>query len=129
MNRERGAAAPILLGVAGFVLVLAVGIADVGILFAARLQAAAAADAAALAAAPVTFRAFGAAAGPVAEARRLASANGARLVECTCRTEPSWDARTVLVTVERRVALIGFGAVTATASSSAEFDPAKLLEP
>ena len=129
MTRERGAVAPVLLGVAGVVLVLAVGVADVGILLAARLQASAAADAAALAAAPVTFQPFGAAAGPVEEARRLAAANGARLVVCACRTDPSWEARTVSVVVERRVALIGFGAVTATASSRAEFDPAKLLGP
>lgn len=129
MNPERGAVTPVLLAVLAVVLVLAIGIADVGILLAARLQAGAAADAAALAAAPVTFRPFGAAAGPVEEAHRLAAANGARLVGCACRTQPSWETRTVLVVVERRVPLIGFGAVTATASSSAEFDPAKLLVP
>lgn len=127
MKRERGSVAPLLLAVAGVVLVLAVGVADVGILLAARLQAAAAADAAALAAAPVTFRPFGATSGPDAEARRLAAANGARLTACSCRADPSWDARIVVVVGERRVPLLGLGTVTVAASSRAEFDPAMLL--
>lgn len=127
MKRQRGSVTPLLLAVAGVVLVLAVGVADVGILLAARLQAAAAADAAALAAAPVTFRPFGATSGPDAEAQRLAAANGARLTACSCDTDPSWNARIVVVTVERRVPLLGLGTVTVAASSRAEFDPAKLL--
>lgn len=129
MNPERGAVTPLLLGVAFVVLVLAIGIGDVGILLAARLQTAAAADAAALAAAPVTFRPFGAESGPAAEARRLAEANGAQLTVCSCPPDGSWNARIVIVVVERRVALLGLGAVTVAASSRAEFDPAKLLGP
>lgn len=120
---------PLLLGVAGVILVFGIGIADVGILLAARLQAATAADAAALAAAPVTFRPFGATAGPVEEARRLAEANGARISHCVCVVDSSWDARSVEVVVERVARLVGFGTLTVRASSRAEFDPSKLLGP
>ena len=70
MNAERGSAAILVLGVAGLVMVLTIGVADVGLILSARLEAAAAADAAALAAAPVTFRPFGAAGTPAAEANR-----------------------------------------------------------
>lgn len=129
MSRERGAVTPLLLGVAGVILVFGIGVADVGILLAARIQAATAADAAALAAAPVTFRPFGATAGPVEEARRLAEANGAGLSRCVCAVDPSWKARSVDVVVERVAHLVGFGSVTVRASSRAEFDPSKLLGP
>ena len=118
---------PLMMAVAGVILVFGIGVADVGILLAARLQAATAADAAALAAAPVTFRPFGAAAGPAEEARRLAAVNGARLSRCVCPIDSSWEARSVDVVVERVANLIGFGAVTVRASSRAEFDPSKLL--
>ncbi len=118
----------LLLAVAGLVLLLALGVADAGIAFSARLQAAAAADAAALAAAPVTFRPFGAVGGPVAEARRLASANGAVLTGCTCPIDRTWRPRVVEVVVERRVSLLGLGAITVRASSRAEFSPAALLD-
>lgn len=125
---ERGSAAALLLAVAGIVLVLTLGVADVGIAFGARLQAAAAADAAALAAAPVTFRSFGATGGPVDEARRLATANDATLSGCACRIDRSWRSRVVVVEVERSVALFGMGTITVSATSTAEFDPTKLLE-
>jgi len=125
---ERGSAAALLLAVAGIVLMLTLGVADAGLALGARLQAAAAADAAALAAAPVTFRSFGAAGGPVAEARRLATANGATLSRCTCRIDRSWRSRIVVVEVERSVALFGLGTITVRTMSRAEFDPTKLLE-
>ena len=88
----------LLLAVGGFVVVLAVLLADLGGFLAARLQASAAADAAALAAAPVTFRRFGSAGTPIDEAARFAVANGARLVTCRCpvdrpaasRSGPPW---------------------------------------
>ncbi len=128
MRRERGSAAVLLLAVAGLVLVLALGVADAGIAFSARLQTAAAADAAALAAAPVTFRPFGATGTPVAEARRLARANGAVLVHCACSIDRTWRPRVVQVVVERRVSLLGLGAITVRASSRAEFAPAALLD-
>ena len=128
MRGERGSAAVLLLAVAGLVLLLAVGVADAGIAFSARLQAAAAADAAALAAAPVTFRPFGATGSPVAEARRLAGANGAVLTSCSCAVDRTWRSRVVEVVVERRVDLLGLGAITVRASSRAEFAPMALID-
>ena len=128
MKREQGSAAVLLLTVAGLVLVLALGVADVGIAFSARLQAAAAADAAALAAAPVTFRPFGATGSPAAEARRLARANGAVLRKCSCPVDRTWRSRVVEVVVERRVALLGLGTITVRASSRAEFAPVALID-
>jgi len=128
MNRERGSAAILLLGVAGLVVVLTIGVADVGLALAARLHAAAAADAAALGAAPVTFRPFGAKGSPASEAGRLAAANGAVLSSCRCPIDRSWRPRVVEVTVERRVNLLGFGSITVRASSEAEFAPTLLLE-
>ena len=129
MSREQGSAAVLLLAVAGLMVILAVGVADVGIAFAGRLQAAAAADAAALAAAPVTFRPFGAAGSPAEEARRFAGANGARLVVCRCSIDRSWQPRVAEVVVERRVELLGIGSITVRASSRAEFSPAALITP
>lgn len=128
MSSERGSAALLLLAVAGLVIILTIGVADVGLALAARLQAAAAADAAALAAAPVTFRSFGATGSPAAEAGRLAAANGAVLTVCRCPIDRSWRPRVVEVAVERRVALLGIGAITVRASSRAEFAPELLLE-
>lgn len=118
----------LLLSVVGLVIVLIIGVADVGLAFAARLQAAAAADAAALAAAPVTFRPFGAAGRPTDEARRLAEANGVVLVACRCPIDRSWRPRVTEVVVERRVGLLGIGAITVSATSRAEFDPGALLD-
>lgn len=128
MRGERGSAAILLVAVAGLVLLLALGVADAGIAFSARLQTAAAADAAALAAAPVTFRPFGAAGSPAAEARRLAAANGAVLAQCWCPIDRTWRSRIVEVVVERRVDLLGLGVITVRASSRAEFAPMALLD-
>lgn len=128
MTSERGSAALLLLGVAGLVVVVTIGVADVGLALGARLQAAAAADAAALAAAPVTFRPFGAAGSPATEAGRLAAANGSVLTACRCPIDRRWRSRVVEVDVQRRVNLIGLGSMTVTASSQAEFAPALLLE-
>jgi secretion/DNA translocation related TadE-like protein len=128
MSGQRGSATVLLLAVAGLVLVLAIGVADVGLAFAGRLQAAAAADAAALAAAPVTFRPFGASGSPAEEASRFAAANGATLMSCRCPIDRSWRPRVVEVAVERRVELLGIGAVTVKALSRAEFSPARMLK-
>ena len=117
------------LGVLVLVLVLAVGIGAVGAGVAGYVHAAGAADAAALAAAPVTFRPFGARGSPAQEAARFASANRTRLVRCTCPIDRSWDTRTVTVVVERRVDLPGLGSVDVRATSRATFEPSALLQP
>ncbi len=108
-------------------MVLAVAVAGAGMLFAARLQAAAAADAAALAAAPVTFAPFGAAGSPTAEAKRFALANGSRLIVCRCPIDRSWNPRVVEVVVEKVVAVPGLGSIGVKAVSRAEFTPTALL--
>ena len=124
---QRGSAAVLLIAVAGFVLLLAAAIGAVGACLRARVEAVTAADAAALAAAPVTFAPFGADSDPTAEAARFAAANGTRLVECVCPTDASWEPRTVTVRVARDVELWPVGSVTVTAIGRAEFVPALLL--
>jgi secretion/DNA translocation related TadE-like protein len=123
---ERGAAGVVLLGVVGIVVVLGLIVADVGLYLRARASAATAADAAALAAAPVTFAPFGAAGSPTAEAARLAAANGALLLTCTCPPDSSWAPRTVQVVVAVEVELLLFGHHQVPASSRAEFVPTAL---
>jgi hypothetical protein len=111
------------------VLVLTLGVGLVGAAASTYAAAATAADAAALAAAPVTFRSFGARGSPRNEAARYANANGATLVTCTCRIDRSWSARTVSVTVSRKVSLPFVGQLSIRATSRAIFDPSALLMP
>ena len=127
MSGQDGAVSLLMLAVGALTVVLAVLTADVGGLLAAHLQASAAADAAALAAAPVTFRPFGSVESPAGEAARFAIANGARLVSCRCPVDPSWVRREVEVVVAVPVELIVFGAAEAQARSLAEFVPTELV--
>ncbi len=124
---DRGAAGILLVGVAAVILVLTAGLGLVGSYLRARVEATGAADAAALAAAPVTFRPFGAAGTPAEEAARFAAANGASLVSCVCSVDESWDARTIRVEVARTIRLWPIGTVTVRATSRAEFAPSLLL--
>lgn len=127
-NAEEGSVG---LGVAlaGVVVVLIVAVGAVGAGIGAYTKAAGAADAAALAAAPVTFLPFGATGTPAQEAARFATANGATLVVCRCAVDRSWETRTVVVTVARTVSILGIGDVTVRATSRATFAPAALLGP
>ena len=125
--RERGAATLPVLGVVALLVVLSVGVVDVGRYLAAQAQAAAAADAAALAAAPVTFRPFGATGSPAAEAARFASANGARLVWCACGLDESPAPREVEVAVVAAVDLTMLGKTSVRATARAEFNPRALV--
>jgi hypothetical protein len=118
-----------LLGVAGLVLVLAVGLVAVGNLLRARVEAGTAADAAALAAAPVTFLPFGARGTPSEEAARFAALNGARIISCSCPVDHSWEPRTVEVRTERVVAIWPLGVFRVQGVGRAEFVPALLLDP
>lgn len=124
---ERGSASLALLGVAGVVMVLAVGLAAVGTVVRARVEASTAADAAALAAAPVTFLPFGAEGSPADEAARFATLNGSRVVYCICPLDPSWEPRTVEIRTERSVEVWPFGTIDVHATGRAEFVPAMLL--
>jgi hypothetical protein len=89
----------------------------------AGVGAATAADAAALAAAPLTFAGFGAASSPEVEAERYARLNGASLVSCRCPFDPSWSTRTVEVVVTAPVELALFGRRELRAVGRAEFTP------
>ena len=124
---DRGGAAVLLVGVAGVVLLLAAVLGAVGVYLRVRVETVAAADAAALAAAPVTFLPFGAEGTPTDEAARFAAANGARLVSCVCPLDSSWEPRTVTVRVTKEARLWLLGSLTVTAVSRAEFLPALLL--
>lgn len=108
-------------------LILATMAVDVAQLIVARTRATTAADAAALAAAPVTFRGFGTDSSPESEAARFAALNGADLVECRCRVDRSWSRRTVTVTVSYQVALRLLGNRVLTAAAAAEFVPVELI--
>ena len=124
---ERGGASLTLLGVIALALLLAYGLLAVGAVLEARTEASTAADAAALAAAPVTFLPFGARGSPAEEAARFATANGVRLVWCVCPPDPSWEPRTVVVEVEKVVTLWPVGELRVRAQGRAEFVPELLL--
>ena len=89
----------------------------------ARSRAVAAADAAALAAAPMTFPPIAGDRWPVNEASTLARANGARLVSCVCFRLATFEPRQVEVTVAVSVDLPLLGLRWVRASSAAEFVP------
>jgi hypothetical protein len=110
------------------VLLVSLAVVAVGQHLAGRARAQAAADAAALAAAPVTFRPFGATGTAEQEAARFATANGATLLACRCPADPSWEPRTVVVTVRLDYQVILFGPQRAEATARAEFVPSMLLD-
>jgi hypothetical protein len=116
-----------LLGPIAVALVLAVGLSAIGTWMRAGIEADAAADAAALAAAPVTFLPFGAKGTPAEEAARFAAANGTRLVWCVCPPNPSWEPRTVEVEVEKEVEVWPLGTFIVRGHGRAEFVPSMLL--
>ena len=122
MNDEAGNITLALAGIVFAVLVLGIVIAGTGQVLAARFQAATAADAAALAAAPATFHDD-----PYAAAARFAAANGTRLVSCRCPVDNSWDPRTVETVTEVTVDVLGLGPQRIRARGRAEYLP--LLHP
>jgi secretion/DNA translocation related TadE-like protein len=124
---ERGSVTVLALGVIAAVVMLGLVLGSAGQFLAARGQAQTAADAAALAAAPITFRPFGAASGPAAEAARLAAVNGSQLVSCDCPIDRSFAVRVVEVEVAREVSLLVLGSRNVRAVAAAEFTPVKLF--
>jgi len=113
------------LTVAVMALVVFVGLAVLGAaqVITARARATTAADAAALAAAPTTFPPLAGGGSPMAEALRVAEANGARLVSCLCSQVATFEPRQVEVTVVFPVDLPVLGRRWVEASSAAEFVP------
>ncbi|MGI9586057.1 MAG: hypothetical protein ACR2N7_10750 [Acidimicrobiia bacterium] len=114
-------------GLAAVVVMVAVAVGSVGAGIAAYVHAANGADAAALAAAPVTFRPFGADGTPAAEAARFAGLNGVSLVRCICAIDHTWDTRTVEVVVAHELIVPIVGTVTVRATSRATFEPVALI--
>jgi secretion/DNA translocation related TadE-like protein len=94
---DRGSVSIVVAAGVGMTLVLAIGVADVGRALVARARAEAVADLAALAAAQEL--AMPSELEPIASAERYASANGARLVSCTCPVGSSQAIVTVAVRV------------------------------
>ena len=127
MRSERASVAIAAVGVLVFGFVLAAALAGIGQVVLARAKVVTAAEAGALAAAPVTFRPFGASGSPTAEAARLVRANGAVLVRCSCAYDPGYDPRTAVVTARLRTAVLGMGEITLEATAAAEFSPVALL--
>ena len=120
--RERGSAT--VLALALMLVIVAVGLAVVAAaqIVAARTRAVLAADAAALAAAPMTFPPI-AEQSPLAAASELAAANGAVIVGCLCTTVDNFDPRTVEVEVQVATRVVLVGEVIVRAISRAEFAP------
>lgn len=125
---DRGAAGTlvlaVLLPVAVVGIALVLGLSQLAI---ARAAAQAGADAAALAAAPITFHPFDGRGDPEAAAREAAADNGLELVRCECRRNLTWAARTVVVEVETGLRLLGTYSVVVTAEAAARFTPVDLL--
>jgi hypothetical protein len=109
------------------ILLLTVALAGIGGVHSSRLRATTAADAAALAAAPVTFMPFGADGTPTEEAERFARLNGAQLVSCDCAVDRSFEPRSATVRVRVIVHIPVIGSFAAEATGRAEFVPAALL--
>jgi hypothetical protein len=106
--------------------VLAIAVAGLGTVYAARAQAVAAADAAALAAAVATYPPARADS-PYESARQIAAQNGAVIIECRCPRDGGLAVRTVQVATAVTVVVPVFGEVVVRASSRAEFDPLRWL--
>lgn len=123
MKREEGSAS--IFGVAAIVVICLAGmvVIDVMTLIDARTRAINAADAAALAAAPVTFEPGD----PKASASRLAERNGAKLAGCSCEKDSSLVTRRVKVQVSVSVEPFFLPYQSVSATSTAEYDPLAAL--
>ncbi|HUP16645.1 MAG TPA: Rv3654c family TadE-like protein [Acidimicrobiia bacterium] len=120
---ERGAGSVLAIAAMALVTLVAVVVLAATQIVTARSQAITAADAAALAAAPMTFPPVAGDRSPVDEASTLAEANGARLVSCVCSLVATFEPRQVEVTVAVSVDLPLLGMRWVHASSAAEFVP------
>jgi hypothetical protein len=127
ISADRGSVTVFAAGALVLALVLATGVTAIGQVLVARNRVIAAAEAGALAAAPVTFRDFGAAGSATDEAARLVRSNGAMMVRCDCRPDPGYGARTVIVTAMANVNVMGLREIRIEATAAAEFRPMALL--
>ncbi|CAN5880511.1 hypothetical protein BH23ACT5_BH23ACT5_05510 [soil metagenome] len=120
---QRGSATLLTVALLSTLVMVAAGMAGVSRLVVAHVQATVAADAAALAAAPLTFLGGH----PAREAATHAAVNGATLVSCRCSADPRPVIRTVTVEVVSHIELPVFGRIPVRARAAAEFDPLRLL--
>lgn len=128
MIGERGSIGIVLVAVIGLLAVLAAALGGAARVVAAQHTAQVAADAAALAAAPVTFRQADPTETALMAAGRIAVANGGRLIDCSgCVADPSWKKRVVEVTVAVDLELPGLGPSSVSAVAAAEFVPVRSL--
>jgi len=126
LSDERGVAAIAMAAMAALLATIIVGVVSVGVVFAARSQAVAGADAAALAAAVATYPAA-ANNPPTQVAASVAKANGVELVSCICRVDSSLEIRVVVVIVGVLVDTPILGRLSIRAGARAEFDPRRWL--
>ena len=127
MGSDRGSVTVFAIGALALALVLMAGVTAIGQVVIARNRVTAAAEAGALAAAPVTFRPFGAAGSATDEAARMVRSNGATLIRCDCRPDPGYNPRTATVTAMVKVNVMGLRETRIEASAVAEFRPVALL--
>ena len=127
ISTDRGSVTVFAIGAIVLALVLMVGATAVGQVLVARNRVIAAAEAGALAAAPVTFRPFGATGSAIDEAARLVRSNGATLVRCDCPPDRRYGPRTVVVTARDDVDVLGLREMSVEATAAAEFRPVALL--
>lgn len=120
---ERGSGTVLAIGLLAVTVVAGLAVVSATQIVVARTRAVAAADAAALAAAPMTFPPVAQGDSPVAIARDMAENNGARLIRCECVVLATFDPRAVEVEVEIAVDLIFLGPRVVRATSRAEFVP------
>lgn len=121
--RERGSATVLAIGIIGVLLAVGLALLAAVQIVLGRARAVTAADAAALAAAPMTFPPIAQGVAPGIAAEEMAIANGARVVRCDCPVVATFDARAVEVEVEVPVDLVIFGQRVVRVSSRAEFVP------
>lgn len=126
MRADTGSSMVLMAGLIGVVVAVSVAVAGLGLAYSARAQAQTASDAAALAAAVGTYPPAAAGA-PLEMARRLAIANGARVVSCSCPVDPSMRPRVVTVVAVVSIDAPVFGHLDVEAISRAEFDPRRWL--
>lgn len=122
MKKDNGSATVIVFMVVVILSVGMIGLGSVASLYAARVGASNAADAAALAAAVATYPPAGAG-DPREEARIFALRNGALVRECRCPIDATIRARIVTVIVETKIKVPFFGVMPVRAGARAEFDP------
>ena len=127
LGSDRGSVTVLTVGALVLALVLVVGVTAIGQVLIARNRVIAAAEAGALAAAPVTFRPFGATGSAMEEASRLVRSNGATLVRCDCRPDSRYAPRTVVVTAMVNVDVLGLRETSIEATAAAEFRPVASL--